>query len=852
MSGSSQLADMLGQFVHRSGYSMGQLNRLSGVPKRTIANWLGGRVQKPRKPDGLLKLAAVLHLNEAETNQLLQAVDYPPLTEFLNQAGTEKTVNLLSPWIDSHQRHKEAPFQAIADLPYFVGREQELQAIKGALVNGRQVMICSLQGMGGVGKTALTAHVAYLLRPYFPDGVLWSRVDVSDAMSTLQSFASAYGHDVSQYADLNSRSRVVRELLAHKRALIVLDNVQSSEQVQPLLPPTTGACAVIITTRRRDLAVTSGGHRFQLGPFDKEKDDALQLFSKLLGKERAGREEATLDQIAALLGYLPLAVAIAASRIAYEPGWSTDEFLQRLQQEKTRLDLLTYDNQSVRLSVNLSYEMLQPVQQQFFAALGAFASEDLSLEAVAWVTERSHQETRDHLRHLHGLSLVQLGRGTRYRLHPLLHDYAREQLEAMDSYQDVLARMVTYFINYAATHRRNYEALQLETDNILAALETAFAEEMKPALVRGTNAFFHFLETRGLYELAEIHLRRTEKAARTLSNALNLATVLLNLGYILRKQEKYAQAKPYLQDGLTLAQQVEDKALISALSGELGVVMHYLGDGSQTKEYYETGLALARQLNDPELTSTHLTYLGVNAFIDMDYHQSEAYYRKGLALARKGGNQKRASILLNNLGEIARVKGRNDEAETYYQEGLVLAQQIGYRELVCILLNNLGEVALDRGEYEQAQTYYEEGLTLARQMKQQTLIALLLQNLGKLAFKQSNPAQAEAYFRQSLDLIQERTGQSSSVLNEWAELLLQQGNLEAASAVFNEALTLAREGKCEGNVATARYGLAQVAAAAGDMAEARHQGEESLAIFETLCHARTADVQRWLTSLPQL
>ena len=77
-----------------------------------------------------------------------------------------------------------------------------------------------------------------------------------------------------------------------KRALIVLDNVWGSAEVEPLVPP-TGACAVIVTTRRHDLAVTRGARRFGLTPFDRERREALDLFGRMLGPERAQRAAST-------------------------------------------------------------------------------------------------------------------------------------------------------------------------------------------------------------------------------------------------------------------------------------------------------------------------------------------------------------------------------------------------------------------------------------------------------------------------------------------------------------------------------------------------------------------------------
>lgn len=296
-----ELADVLGRFVERSGYSMGQLGRLSDIPKRTIANWLGGRVRRPRHAVDLLKLADVLQLDERETNELLQAAEHASLPELLATVEDETTRNLVAQTMARGQ--ERMPFQAIPDLPYFVGREEEVRALEEVLLSGGRALICSLQGMGGVGKTALAAHLAYRLRPHFPDGVLWARVDKAEPISILSAFANAFGRDVSAYTDVESRSQVVREILADRQALIVLDNVQSSGDVKPLLPPSVGRSAIILTTRRQNLAVTSGVHRFTVGPFNHSGKEALELFGRFLSEERAQREKDTLVEIADLLGH---------------------------------------------------------------------------------------------------------------------------------------------------------------------------------------------------------------------------------------------------------------------------------------------------------------------------------------------------------------------------------------------------------------------------------------------------------------------------------------------------------------------------------------------------------------------
>lgn len=198
----SPLADLLGKHLHRTHTSVNRLAKLSGVPQRTLANWLNGNIRKPHQWQTLLKVALALHLPEPETNALLQSAGHPPLAELRAQAHPPSDLTLLAqypitnfqpPITDQRSPITHSPFQVIADLPTFVGRENELETVKRAVLDGGCAAICGLRGMGGVGKTALAAHLAYQLREQFPDGILWARLDTSDPLSILGAFADEIG-----------------------------------------------------------------------------------------------------------------------------------------------------------------------------------------------------------------------------------------------------------------------------------------------------------------------------------------------------------------------------------------------------------------------------------------------------------------------------------------------------------------------------------------------------------------------------------------------------------------------------------------------------------------------------------
>lgn len=817
-----QLADLLTQFIKRSGYTPGQLEKLSGVPKPTIVNWMEGRVKRPRVLADLVRLTAVLHLTEKDASQLLQSAGHPTIAELrrdLHQMPDETLTKLLDHWEQKPQIKEEspAPFQAMAHLPYFVGRGEVLAQLKATLLAGEHATLYSIQGMGGVGKTALAAHLAYQLRLTFPDGVLWARVDTSDTMSILSTFASAYGLDVRQYGDVGSRSRIVRELLAHKRAFIVLDNAQSSEQVKPLLPP-TGSCAVLITTRRHDLAVTRGATRLVLGPFASEGGEAVALFAQVLGDERVEGERPLFVELANLLGHLPLAVAIAAGRLAYEPGWSTAEFVQRVQQERRRLAELESEDQSVQLSFNPSFQHLLPEQQQFFAALSVFAGDDFSSEATAVVANLPHDVAQDYLRKLYALSLVQAGREAgagqpnRYRLHLLLRDYAAQQLGEDTAVQQ---RLIRYFVTFAQANRHNFAALDLEQKNVLTALQLAEQLGQTAVFVAGVLAFYLFWEAKGLYEVAGDFLRRVETAVAQQNNPALQMQFHHYRGRLAQRQGEYIEAEDQFETALLLARSLGADEELSHLLRALGVLAARRGDYVLADAYYKEGLALAKTLGHGGIVSNFLRGLGVQAYMRGDFARAEAFYEEGLAL-------------IGMLDE--------DTPDAKGQGGM---------------LWGLGVLAQEQGDLAGAQDYFEQSLALARQVGQQERVILLLRMLADVAVAQNLPVQATAHWQEALTLGQDigHRWQVARVLSEWGEYQILVGDTAVAHETFQELFRLARILQSQELVAVALFGLARETAVRGDLDTAREHGRESLDTFTAIGHAKVQEVNEWLVGL---
>lgn len=296
------------------------------------------------------------------------------------------------------------PAQLPATVSDFTGRaafvrelSDVLSAASGESASGRVMAVSALAGIGGVGKTTLAVHVAHRARAAFPDGQLYVDLQGAGARpaepeTVLGSFLRALGTADSAIPDsLEERAALYRSVLDGRRVLVLLDNARDAAQVRPLLPGTDG-CAALVTARVRmvDLA---GAHLVDLDVMAPE--EALALFTKIVGEERVASErQAALDVVGAC-GFLPLAIRIAASRLAARRTWTVSVLAAKLADERRRLDELQAGDQAVEATFELGYGQLEPAQARAFRLLGLADGPDISSRRRRpyWTSRRRTRRT---------------------------------------------------------------------------------------------------------------------------------------------------------------------------------------------------------------------------------------------------------------------------------------------------------------------------------------------------------------------------------------------------------------------------------------------------------------------------
>lgn len=251
----------------------------------------------------------------------------------------------------------------------YVGRQDELRRARARLmpdVGATAVPILVVAGPPGVGKTAFAIHLAHQVRDDFPDGQWYVDLggatnprDPDDVLAeVLPACPSSWTTEL--------RTAALRARLADRQILVVLDDAATAEQVRSLLPGT--ATSAVLVTSRRSLPELTGASRIRLDPLTEH--DAYQLLAGQIGESRAAAEPAAVEQIAAACCRLPLALRIAAARLALAPDAPLAAFGDRLGERGRRLDELTLGAWSVRSAVAGGYAGLGEPAQQAFRRLG--------------------------------------------------------------------------------------------------------------------------------------------------------------------------------------------------------------------------------------------------------------------------------------------------------------------------------------------------------------------------------------------------------------------------------------------------------------------------------------------------
>jgi len=505
----------------------------------------------------------------------------------------------------------------------FLGREHELADV-GELLARSDVRLLSLTGAGGSGKTRLALQAAAEAAEAYPDGVWWVPLaPLADPGGVMPAAARALGGGSS-----------VAELVAGRRLLVLFDNfehvIAAAADVAELLSSCPNA-DVLVTSRER---LRVQGEQVYPVPVLAREESRRFFVARARAAQPDFEPDGQLDELCARLDDLPLALELAAARASL---LTTEQLLDRL---GTRLDLLKggrdaeVRQQTLRATIEWSYELLEPEEQKLLAALSVFRG--------GWTLEAAEEVADADLELLQSLvdkSLVRRWEGGRFAMLETIREFARERLDESGGVELLQERLFGYLVGLLPRWR--------ETRTGLAEIIDRLGVEL--ANYRAALAWALDVDPRRCLELA----------------------AGLGRFWVIRDP---AEGNQWLTVALDRTVDQPPELRAEALLW-LGSCRAFLGGDTEREQMFEESLSLFRAVGDTRRVGDTLDRLaGVRAAAGK-LKEARAAAEEGLALFERRGEHEGAMYILDKVALITRAEGDLDGARETLERVLALARE---------------------------------------------------------------------------------------------------------------------------------------------------------------------------------
>jgi predicted ATPase len=558
----------------------------------------------------------------------------------------------------------------------FLGREAELEEVLAKIEGGARLL--TLTGPGGTGKTRLAIEAAATLVPKYRAGVFWvGLASLRDPALVTETIAQTLGAKDGLAAHIGERE-----------LCLLLDNLEQVVECASELSELLQACPnLTLLVTSRELLRISGEVEYAVPPL--AEPEAVSLFC-----ERAQLEPSDeIVELCARLDSLPLAVELAAARCkALTPA----QILERL---SGRLDLLKGGRdtdprqQTLRATIEWSYDLLFPEEQTLFARLSVFAG-GCTLEAAEEVCDAD----LDTLQSLVEKSLLRFT-NERYWMLETIREYAGERLEDAGEARNLRKRHAEFFMKLAECAEPALlggigqgswvEALAREHHNVSEAVTWAVANDPGVALVICGSAWrywwyrAHLLEG---YQHAAAAL-----AADDSTDAARLK-VLEAACYLAYRRSDTDALRVWCDEGLALARALRSDIWEGILVNQLSLLASARGEHERAEELLEESVRL---LGDDPYGRYPLANIGLSALRRGETARAAAIFRDVLEVDRSCGDVHHLSGVASWLGIAAAVEGRAGEASSYVRESLEAVAALAADEAAAMALLVASRVGIE-------------------------------------------------------------------------------------------------------------------------------------------------------------
>ncbi len=647
------------------------------------------------------------------------------------------------------------------DIASFTGREPEIESILTAVAGagaGGVVDICAIDGMAGIGKTALAVHAAHRLAGRFPDGQVFLQlhghtpghqpVDPADALASLLQVSGIPAQSIPD--GLESRALLWRDRLAGRRVLLVLDNAAGSGQVAPLLPG-DGGCLVLVTSRRHLGDLPGAVTPVLLDVLAPEQ--AARMFTRLA--PRAAGSLSEVAEVVRLAGFLPLAISLLARLFARHRSWVLADLAA-----ETRASLLTLtaEHDSVAAAFEVSYRHLGPARQWFFCLLGLHPGTTFEPYAAAALAGTSLDEAAGLLDFLHREGLVTETGHRRYGMHDLLRRYARDHAAAGPADGADLADAELSQSEPGEACRRLFDFYLANAE----AADYALRPLRRPPAAVTTDArgalqdrFRGFPDALEWFDQEFSNLLACARACidnRTFPHAWRLMAAL---GYVIRMRDASSSCLALLKDAPVLAGEYGDLLGAADVYREIGVCEARMTHYESARLSANRALSIYVELDDLRGQANVQRDLGHLDSHEGHHAAAQKRASKALAIYFKLGIVHGASYAHADLGVFELLGGLAESSRSHLSEALRISLCLGDRYGQFRSHLALGAALLRLREVKDAQPHLQQAQEISASLNNRLGQATSIELLGLAAAISGNGGEAEELWMNAWELYEE-------------------------------------------------------------------------------------------------
>ena len=709
--------------------------------------------------------------------------------------------------------------QAPAAPPDFVGRADELARIEAVLArrdeqpSARAVLI---DGIAGVGKTALALAAAHRLRASYPDGQLYADLrgaaaTAPDPMQVLGRFLRALGVPSRLIGtDVTEAAALFRSELADRRMLVLLDNARDAEQIRPLLPG-AGGSDVIVTSRRR-MPSLGGMTVVDLEPLTPA--ESVALIAATAGTHRTDADPGAAGALAEACARLPLALRIASARLATRQAWTVGDMTARLHDDTHRLTELATGESSVLGSFQLGYADLSAAAQRAFRLCGLHPGDDFGADSTGVLLAMSRGDADRVLEDLLEANMLMQYAADRYRFHDLLGLYARGLLADDPEAETARARLYTWYGD-AVTAAMEWVYPQLVRLETHAARERFFATEAD-ALA--------WLDAE-LPALVAIVMHTADAADPAPSWRI---TDQLRGYYLVRRQAD--GWLPAAEAGLAAATRAGDDIARTAMLISRGQALWAVGRDEEAMADCLAGERLARTTGWTTAAAYLAHHIGWLYLEQGNLADADGWLHRALASTDDELGHVRA-VAFNGLGVLRLCQGDLKDAATLLTSAIEINDATGRETSALANRGNLASALRQLGDEEGAAALLTEVLAAYRKASNLRGELSTLDEWSELHRQRGDVRAALETAEQAHAMtitVRDRkaTAQTAATV---ARAHLSLGDAESATRWFEDCLTIAH-GTYPFIEARALVGLATARLATGDVASAMSTAERAVTI----------------------